>query len=306
MALREPSVSFNKHEVYMNRIIVVVGVVLALGTGVTMHAQQVNLGQGDRAVVLTMPLEAKVVRGLPYSAETVTERIQTLPDGNRIAQRMTGRDYRDSEGRTRHEVDRPSGTPVIFITDPLAGSSFRLDPANRTAQQTPTQLSVEITQALAKLQAADAAKRRAAQAAEGSAPDKVKEKGGREPGLVVKLKPAEKLDEQVEETLPDRVIESVLASGVRRTTTIKKGAIGNEQPITIVSEEWTSPDLQILVLTDHRDPRTGRSTYRLLNISRLDPDPALFQVPPDYTVQRVVREPVRGEGAGGRGGRGQD
>jgi hypothetical protein len=305
MALREPSVSFNKHEVYMNRIIVA-GVVLALGTGVTMHAQQVNFGQGERAVVLTLPLQAKVVRGLPYSAEIVTERIQTLPDGNRIAQRTTGRDYRDSEGRMRHEVDRPSGTPVIFITDPLAGSSFRLDPANRTAQETPTQLSVEITQALAKLQAADAAKRLAAQAAEGSAPENVEKAGGRGREFGVKPRPAEKLDEQSQEKLPDRVIEGVLASGVRRTTTIKKGIIGNEQPITIVSEEWTSPDLQILVLTDHRDPRTGRSTYRLLNISRLDPDPVLFQVPADYTVQRPGREPgARGEGAGSRGGRGQ-
>ncbi len=108
------------------------------------------------------------------------------------------------------------------------------------------------------------------------------------------------------ESLPDRVIENVLASGVRRTTTIDKGVIGNEQPIKIVSEEWTSPELQVLVMTDHTDPRTGHSTYRLLNIRRLDPDPSLFQVPADFTIQRPgVRGGVPGVRVGGPGGRGQ-
>jgi hypothetical protein len=46
----------------------------------------------------------------------------------------------------------------------------------------------------------------------------------------------------VEEKLPERFIEGVVATGVRRTTTIEKGAIGNDLPITIVSEEWTSPE----------------------------------------------------------------
>jgi DNA-directed RNA polymerase specialized sigma24 family protein len=44
------------------------------------------------------------------------------------------------------------------------------------------------------------------------------------------------------------------------------------------------PDLQILVMTDRTDPRVGHSTYWLLKIVRSDPDPALFQVPADYTV----------------------
>jgi hypothetical protein len=102
------------------------------------------------------------------------------------------------------------------------------------------------------------------------------------------------------------VIEGVIASGVRRTTTINKGVIGNEQPIKIVSEEWTSPELQVLVMTDHTDPRTGRSTYRLLNIRRLDPDPTLFQVPPDYTIQRGGRGGPGARGAGGGGRRGRE
>jgi len=93
-------------------------------------------------------------------------------------------------------------------------------------------------------------------------------------------------EESVEDRLPDRLIGGVVASGTRRTTTIAAGAIGNEQPIKIISEEWFSPELQILVMTEHSDPRTGRSTYQLSDINRNEPDPSLFQIPADYTVRR--------------------
>ena len=55
----------------------------------------------------------------------------------------------------------------------------------------------------------------------------------------------------------------------------------------ITSEEWTSPELQTLVLTRHNDPRSGESTYKLMNIIRAEPDPSLFQVPSDYTVRET-------------------
>jgi hypothetical protein len=66
---------------------------------------------------------------------------------------------------------------------------------------------------------------------------------------------------------------------------IPAGQIGNEQPITITSEEWRSVDLNVLVQTRHSDPRTGESSYRLTNIIRAEPDPSLFMVPTDYTVR---------------------
>ena len=71
------------------------------------------------------------------------------------------------------------------------------------------------------------------------------------------------------------------------TKTIAVGAIGNEWPITIVSEEWTSPDLQVLVLTERKDPRNGDSSYKLQRIQRGDPSPSLFQVPSDYEVRET-------------------
>ena len=32
------------------------------------------------------------------------------------------------------------------------------------------------------------------------------------------------------------------------------------------------------------DPRSGDSTIQILNLSRVEPDPSLFTVPPDYSV----------------------
>jgi hypothetical protein len=92
------------------------------------------------------------------------------------------------------------------------------------------------------------------------------------------------------ENLPEQVIEGVRATGTRSTTVIPAGAIGNMNEIRIVSEQWFSPDLEVLVLTKHSDPRVGETIYRLTNIVRAQPDPNLFVVPADYTIKgRTVR-----------------
>ena len=86
------------------------------------------------------------------------------------------------------------------------------------------------------------------------------------------------------------MIEGVEAEGTRTTTTIPAGQIGNDLPINIVSEQWYSPELQLLVMTKHSDPRTGETTYRLTNISRAELDHSLFEVPADYTLRNMYEE----------------
>ena len=75
------------------------------------------------------------VKGAPYSAEAVNETIQMLADGNRIVQRTTAMQYRDSEGRERREETSAMG--AIFITDPVAGARFTLHPESRSAEKGP-------------------------------------------------------------------------------------------------------------------------------------------------------------------------
>jgi len=88
---------------------------------------------------------------------------------------------------------------------------------------------------------------------------------------------AEGAGKTTREELGQQTIEGVTATGTRTTTEIPAGAIGNEQPIKIVSEQWYSPELQVLVLTKHSDPRAGETTYRLTNIKRGEPPAELFQ-----------------------------
>ena len=87
------------------------------------------------------------------------------------------------------------------------------------------------------------------------------------------------------EQLGQKIIEGVPADGTRTTTIIPAGTIGNEQPIKVISEQWFSQDLQVLVSTRHSDPRSGETVYRLVNIVRGEQDRSLFEVPADYTIK---------------------
>jgi hypothetical protein len=240
-----------------------------------------------------VPIESKMVTGAPYSAEVISESVQTLADGNRIVQRSTTRVYRDSEGRIRREEDRPSGGPAISITDPVARVSFSLDPESRVAFQSP-HVMTKITEAMQQLHVKLDERFPARPDTVVTLPEggtRVFSGGGTavfSEGVTIAVNPLEarRLDQQIKvETLAARDIEGVRANGVRRTTTIPAGEIGNEWPIEIVSEEWFSPDLQILLSTDRTDPRLGTSTYRVVNITRAEPARYLFEIPADYTVK---------------------
>ena len=91
-----------------------------------------------------MHFDSKVVKGAPYSAESVTESVQVLADGNRITHTSKASLYRDGEGRVRRDQTlnhigpwATSNEPAqsIFINDPVAGARYILNPRTRTAQK---------------------------------------------------------------------------------------------------------------------------------------------------------------------------
>lgn len=84
------------------------------------------------------------------------------------------------------------------------------------------------------------------------------------------------------EALPAREIDGVKATGQRYTRTIEAGKVGNEKPILITREVWTSPDLQLTLSSQDKDPRSGEQNYQLQNLRRAEPDAALMRVPADY------------------------
>lgn len=256
----------------------------------------------------------KVVKGAPYSAESVTETIQTLSDGNRIVNRMTSSVFRDSEGRSRREQslkglgifgagEEPFRT--IFINDPVAGVTFTLDSHTKTAHKS-VLFTFEFNKKLDKAgtvisgvegQRFEFKVDRGAGVGVGkmimTAPsagiphpdlDHLRAEAGASSTYVFKTKPGANANE-VKEQLGKQTIEGVEAEGTRTTVTIPAGEIGNERAIEIVSERWYSPELQLVVMTRHSDPRFGETTYKLTNINRTEPAKSLFEVPSDYTVK---------------------
>lgn len=86
------------------------------------------------------------------------------------------------------------------------------------------------------------------------------------------------------EDLGSQTMEGVFVTGLRTTHTIPAGQIGNEKPITTVTEVWSSPELKTVVYSKRTDPRMGEQTFRLTNIGRAEPGRSLFAVPADFKI----------------------
>jgi hypothetical protein len=274
----------------------------------------------DFVFISSENIGGKVIKGAPYSAEAVTESVQTLADGNRIVNKMTSQVFRDSEGRTRREQTLKGvggvGTgeeplQTIFINDPVAGVTYALDSRTHTAHKSlPFKFQV-----MSKTGAAGEGQRFEYRVGAGTgagntasvvvaaplnvpppqAGTRVVPPGGVEhfsvrtegpSGYVFRTRPGSSANE-VKEQLGTQMIEGVEAEGTRTTVTIPAGEIGNERAIEIVSERWYSPELQLVVMTKHSDPRSGETTYKLTNINRAEPAKSLFEVPPGFNVKEM-------------------
>ena len=253
----------------------------------------------EQARVIAHAVETRTTTGRPYSAEAVTETLQVLGDGNRISRSSSTKVYRDSEGRSRREVLAEDGSVrSITISDPGAHASYMLDPKTKTAARAGGNIVVPLrtpdgnTHTYTLKRAGEAHATATARVAEEMvAAGRAGGRGGGS-GAVMARVPAADNPNVRKEDLGSQNIEGVMATGTRTTTVIPAGEIGNAQEIRVVSERWFSDELQVLVMTRHSDPRSGETTYRLRNILRAEPDPSLFTVPPDYTIQqRRVREP---------------
>jgi hypothetical protein len=84
------------------------------------------------------------------------------------------------------------------------------------------------------------------------------------------------------EDLGAKTMEGVSVTGTRTTRTIPAGQIGNDKPLSIVTEVWISAELKTIVYSKRSDPRMGDQTFQLTNIVRAEPDPSLFTVPADF------------------------
>jgi hypothetical protein len=245
---------------------------------------------------------SRPVVGAPYSATITNESVQTLADGNRIVQTSTGSTARDSQGRTRQDTVLPTignlsatGAPhLIFIHDPVAQASYTLNLTEKTAHKMPPlpplpplpSGAVGVGGPVVAMRVGDG------NGAPLPPPDAMPAIIGAAPAPGVFFQKQLITEEQGQATTEDlgsQIMEGVPAKGIRTTRTIPAGLIGNDLPITIVTEVWTSPDLKTVVYSKRSDPRMGEQTFRLTNIVRAEPNPSLFTVPADF---KIVDDPA--------------
>ena len=261
-----------------------------------------------------MSLSGKLVKGAPYSAQAVTEMTQVLSDGNRIINKSVAQVFRDSEGRTRREqtikaigamARGGASQQAIFINDPVAGTSYSLDPKNQIARKLPPMRF--------KIQGQAGVKVHGGEVAAGYSDGQQKIELEPNPGgdkYRIAIEEHAQAKRQVEsgvalgwldtknptaktEQLGKQNVNGVEADGMRTTVTIAPGEIGNEQAIEIVSERWFSPELQVIVKTRHFDPRFGENTYQLIEINRAEPARELFEVPAGYRIEETPTYPTK-------------
>jgi hypothetical protein len=92
------------------------------------------------------------------------------------------------------------------------------------------------------------------------------------------------------EDLGEQTILGFRALGTRVITTLPAGQIGNDRPIDIVSEQWFSPELDLVMRSLHRDPWAGEFTTTVTRISREDQAAALFEIPAPYKIIDAASE----------------
>jgi hypothetical protein len=261
----------------------------------------------------------KVVKGAPYSADVVSETNKTLYDGNVISHKKVNKVYRDGEGRTRQETYRDGELRSVYISDPVAGVSYTLLPKNKTAVKM-MKGSTPRAESTSREVRVERDKQMIIVDNDGQPGVRVRVVRGDEdlpappapptpplppvppvtpmpdveflapvapiPGIPsMHFESTTHLGNGVMTKLAAKDIEGVKAEGTQTVWTIPAGQIGNRAPINVTRETWTSPDLQVTLLSRYNDPRSGESIYRLAAIKRAEPSADLFKVPDGFTVK---------------------
>jgi hypothetical protein len=195
----------------------------------------------------------------PYTAEYKITQLQALADGTTITRETTEVKALDSQGRrmtatTTTSADRPPITHVM-VYDPGART--------QTFWHSPGKVAHVLQMSPAAEHHCQTITRDDVSVASGPKAKYTSEDMGTES------------------------IQGIEARGRRHTTTIPAGAMGNDAPLVSTSEIWTALTVGLnglLVRETRNDPRQGKTTRELMNLTPGDPDPATFQPPEGYEI----------------------
>jgi hypothetical protein len=205
------------------------------------------------------------VAGAPFSADVVQQFTQVMPDGTRLARETHGKMFRDSVGRTRSETELVGATAgaearrYVTIFDPVQQMNIRLDVQTKIATVFPFPSSAPVAHDV-ELKLAKALAARTANS-------------------------SRQQDPVASQDIGPSSMQGFAVTGRRRTLPAEARPAGAEKARNIVVETWFSPELKIELQARTEDPALGVRTTQLMNIANGEPDPALFQIPADYTIQ---------------------
>jgi hypothetical protein len=209
------------------------------------------------------PAPYVAVTGAPYSGTQTRQSVQTLPDGTHITHAFGPETtaYRDSSGRVRTErtlfpgMAAQSGKPqlvTVQVDDPVGGYRYVLDSQNRVAHRMPLKAGASGPPTVPT------------PAASYTAPN----------GITTTSEP-----------LGTQVMFGVSVTGTKSTTVYPAGSrMGNDKPVTQTSENWTAPQLGLIVLSKSTTADGSQNTVSIPDLSMNEPAAALFQVPAGYKV----------------------
>jgi hypothetical protein len=273
------------------------------------------IGPGQVTIVSTAGMaglqdRAAVVKNEPYQAQAITEMKQTLADGSHIVQTTTATVARDGDGRTVRVQKLSTMGPWKSVESSPGNSQMLTTIFDPVAQEHIDYTSdSKVAHVFLMPSVPPSVSPRTVVRAEGgfsvsAAPSSL---GGVEKGLIVSgAGPAgdavqgfalpdrpffPQLGKGVQpktESLGTKTLESVQVTGTRTTSTIPAGTIGNDRDLNIIRETWYSSELKLVIQSTQSDPRFGETTYTLKNIQQGSPDVTLFQVPANYTIDKIV------------------
>jgi hypothetical protein len=222
-----------------------------------------NLSSGGDNVLMGMTIGS--VPGYPITGTIDAENTRTDSHGKTVIARFRSKIYRDSKGRTRLESDMTSlDEPpkpdwfMIEIYDPTTRTSIRLQPSIKVASKMHFPAPNEKPQQVCK----------------DSDFPKIDPK---DLALVA-------IPQVSQKELAHDVVDGMVVRHGRESVKFSSSSSGNNSAYARATDYWFSQELQAFVLVKRSGPGKSQHTVKLLDISRGEPGPSFFTVPPDYQV----------------------
>lgn len=222
----------------------------------------------------------RLVPNAPYSADEVEY------SANGEQRRHLRTIYRDSKGNTRIEQplslgsDSIQGPTLVHIFDTASGWIYVLDAQARVAHRYRPLAPGMLPHAVPARQVVEAVKSETGQPARRSTVPVAESSENLQPPKVASLPVTS--PGYAAEDLGEKHLDGLLVRGTRFVTPVVSED-GTRR--TMTSEVWTSPELEIVVLSASLNQQPGDRFVRLVHLTRTEPDASLFEVPAGYQIQ---------------------